>query len=162
MYKIGDYVIYKKEACKIKDIKEKYINNLDYYILNPIDDESLTLNVLFQDKNNLRDLISKQELEKIISNIPNIPTIDCPDRFLETEYKTLLQSGDHTNYIKIIKTSYLRNKNRLVNKKKISDKDNKYFQLAERYLYNEFSIVLNKTYEETKEYDKEKVKKLGA
>lgn len=46
----------------------------------------------------------------------------------------------------------MRNKEREENKKKQSDKDHHYFELAEKYLYNEFSIVLNKTYEETKEY----------
>ena len=30
--------------------------------------------------------------------------------------------------------------------------DDSYFKKAEKYLYNEFSIVLNKTYDETKEY----------
>ena len=104
MYKIGDYIIYKKDVCQIKNIKENYINNLDYYILNPIDDDSLTINVPIQEKNALRDLITKQELEEIILDIPKITIIDCPDKFLEAEYKTLLQSSEHRNYIKIIKT----------------------------------------------------------
>ena len=59
--------------------------------------------------------------------------------------------------IKIIKTAYLKNKERLENKKKISDKHNKYFEKAERILYNEISIVLGKTFVEAKEYIIEKV-----
>ena len=54
--------------------------------------------------------------------------------------------------IKIIKTTYLRNKERLDNNKKISDIDDKYFNMAEKYLYKEFAIVLNMTYEDTKNY----------
>jgi len=76
---------------------------------------------------------------------------------MEYEYKNLLSSGSHEDLVKIIKTTYLRNKERIDNKKKISDKDNRYFQLAEKYLYNEFSIVLGLTIEDTKEYVIDKV-----
>lgn len=31
MFKIGDYVVYKKEVCRIDNYKEKHINDLDYY-----------------------------------------------------------------------------------------------------------------------------------
>ena len=44
------------------------------------------------------------------------------------------------------------NKERLDNNKKISDIDDKYFNMAEKYLYKEFAIVLNMTYEDTKNY----------
>ena len=100
----------------------------------------------------IRDLISKEEVEKIIKEIPKIEVIQCDDKLLEAEYKTLLNSNVLENYVRIIKTTYLRNKEREANKKKISEKDNHYFELAEKYLYNEFSIVLNKTFEETKDY----------
>ena len=64
--------------------------------------------------------------------------------------------------IKIIKTAYLRNKDRIDNNKKIGEKDNNYFNLAERYLYTEFSIVLNKNFEDTKDYVIEKVMEIEA
>ena len=54
--------------------------------------------------------------------------------------------------IKIIKTTYERNNNRLLNNKKISEKDDTYFKLAEKYLYNELAISLNTTSEEIKNY----------
>lgn len=63
-----------------------------------------------------------------------------------------MQSGTHEDLIKIIKTTYLRNKERTENNKKIREIDDSYFKKAEKYLYNEFSIVLNKSFEETKEY----------
>ena len=48
------------------------------------------------------------------------------------------------------------------NNKKIGEKDNNYFNLAERYLYTEFSIVLNKNFEDTKDYVIEKVMEIEA
>ena len=151
MYNIGDYIIYSKDVCKILDIKENYINNMDYYILSPIDDNSLKLSIPIHN-NLIRKLISKEKVNEIINNILNIDIIINDDKTIENEYKRLLNTGNHEDLIKIIKTSYLRNKKRLDNKKKISDKDKTYFELAEKYLYTEFSIVLAMSFEETKNY----------
>ena len=84
--------------------------------------------------------------------MPQIEVINTTDKLIENEYKKLMTSGSFEDLIKIIKTTYLRNKNRLENNRKISDKDDQYFQKAEKYLYTEFSIVLNKSYDETKKY----------
>ena len=92
-----------------------------------------------------------------IKNILNIKTIECDDKNIEQEYKKLLNNASWEDLITIIKTTYKRNQARLDNKKKISDKDKNYFELAEIYLYTEFSIVLNMSFEETKEYIIKKV-----
>lgn len=153
MKKVGDYIVYRKDVCKVMDIKENHLNHMDYYLLIPIDDESLHIDVPVDNRMGyLRDLISKDDVAAIIKKIPQINVIESDEKRLENEYKTLLSEGTHENLVKIIKTAYLRNKDRLDNKKKISDKDNHYFQLAEKYLYNEFSVVLNMDYDETKEY----------
>lgn len=63
-----------------------------------------------------------------------------------------MENATHEDLIKTIKITYLRNKSRVDNGKKISDKDDNYFKLAKQYLYNEFSVVLNMNYEYTKNY----------
>lgn len=153
MKQVGDYIVYRKDVCRIADIKKNHFNNIDYYLLIPIDDESLHIDVPVDNRMGyLRDLISKEEVATIIEKIPNIDLIVSDEKRLESEYKNLLNEGTHENLVKIIKTTYLRNKDRIDNKKKISDKDNHYFELAEKYLYNEFSVVLEMNYDETKEY----------
>ena len=151
MHKVNDYIIYNKDVCKIKNIKEKYYNNLDYYELISISDSSLKIQIP-TNSNKIRNIVTKEELDNIIKNIPNIKPIQENDRLIENIYKTLMQSGTHEDLITIIKTTYLRNKKRTDENKKISEIDDIYFKNAEKYLYNEFSIVLNKTYEETKQY----------
>ena len=76
------------------------------------------------------------------------------------EYKELLKSNNLLDLVKIIKTSYLRNKKRLEKNKKVGEKDQNYFELAEKYLYTEFSIVLNLTYNDTKKYIIDEIAKL--
>lgn len=153
MYKIGDYVVYKKDVCIIKDI----VNN--YYVLNPIDDNSLTIKVLCT-SNLLRNIITKEESEKLINSIPYIEIININDKLIENEYKRLLATGNLEDLVKIIKTTYLRNENRINNHKKIGEKDDNYFKKSEKLLYNELSISLGKTYDETKAYIKYKVDEL--
>ena len=45
------------------------------------------------------------------------------------------------------------------NNKKVSEKDNRYFEMAEKYLYNEMAIVLNMTPEDVRNYVIEQVSK---
>lgn len=160
MKKIGEYVIYRKEVCEIVEIKEKFFKNEDYYRLIPISDKTLNLDVPINNSNNiLRNLITKKEVEELIKKIPSIKPIESQEKTMENEYKDLINTGNLENYIKIIKTTYLRNQERLENKRKISEKDDYYFNLAEKYLYNEFGIALNKDFEATKNYVIEEVLK---
>ena len=159
MYTTGELIVYKKEVCLIKEIKKKYYKDMDYYILEPINDKSLKIKIPTNNKY-IRNLITKEKITEIISKIPSIDIIDTNDKLLETKYKELLKTDNYLDLIKIIKTTYLRNKERTDHNKKISEKDYNYFNLAEKYLYTEFSVVLNMTYDETKDYIIKKVDSL--
>ena len=160
MYKKNDYIIYKREVCKINDILPKFFKDNDYYLLSPLSDNTLTIKVPVNNKE-IRSLITRKEIDTIINQIPNIEPAKSDTKSLEGIYKELLSTGTHADLIKIIKTTYLRNKERIDNNKKTTDKDNYYFNLAEKYLYQEFQIVLNLTYDKTKEYVINKVEKLS-
>ena len=161
MFNINDYVVYKKDVCLVKDIKENKIDKSLHYVLVPINDDTLRIEVPSVNRLGLlRKLITKEELNNIIKSIPSIETIDENDRLIENEYKELLKEGSFNSLIKIIKTTYIRNKNREENKKRQSDKDTTYFRLAEKYLYTEFSIVLNKSFDDTMKYVESEVLKI--
>lgn len=159
MFKINDYLVYRKEVCKVTEIKE-YKNDFLYYVITPINDTSLKIEVP-TDSSVIRPLISEIEIQKIIEEIPNIKEIAENNRLLENKYKELLKSGTYNDLITIIKTTYLRNETRDKEKKKRSEKDTTYFNLAEKYLYTEFSVVLGKSYEDTKKYVISKVKEIN-
>ena len=157
MYNIGDYVVYKRDVCIVREINKKYYKDMDYYKLEPVNDRSLELDVPVNNKD-IRNIISKYELDNIIKDIPNIEVLKCNDRYIENDYKFLMRSNSHADLIKIIKTTYLRNKERLDNKKKVTDKDIMYFKQAEKYLYTEVSLVLGVSYEDARRYVIDKVK----
>lgn len=162
MYKENDYLVYKKDVCKVREVRKNRMNGKDYYILVPITDESLIIETPTDNRMGfIRDVISKEEAEKLIKKIPKIETLkNFDDKYIEKTYKELLYNGDLEDLIKIIKTTYIRNDNRIKSNKKISDKDKTYFEKAEEYLYNELSISLNMRFDETKEYIINEVTKL--
>ncbi len=155
MKKIGEYIIYRRDVCKIINIKD--INDMKYYVLVPMKDESLHIDVPINTPL-IKELMTLKEIEELIGKINDIELVEADERKLEQKYKELLDSGNPENLIKIIKTTYLRNKQRIDNKKKISERDKNYFDLAEHYLYDEIGVVLGKTFDETREYIKLKIK----
>ena len=157
MFGVNEYIVYRNNVCYINKIIE--IKDKKYYVLFPIDDDSLTIKVPV-DNSFIRRVISKDEVAEIIKNIINIDIIKVDnEKMIEQEYKKLLENATHENLIKIIKTSYLRNAKRKREKKKISEKDDTYFKLAEKILYNEFSVALKMNYEDTKKYVVDSVEK---
>ena len=152
MYKPGDVVVYGRDVYRIKDVKDNYLFNKNYYIMNPIDDDSLVTSVPVDTTSYLRDVITKEEAEELIAKIPSIEIVQASDRDIEYEYKQLLRENTLEALIKIIKTTYMRNMMRQNQNKRISEKDEQYFNQAERRLYNELSISLHLTFDDTKQY----------
>lgn len=151
MYKVNDYVVYKKDVCKITNIKEK--KGELYYNLVPVSDSSLKIDLPVNNEQVfIRSLINKNEVDKIIKQMPEIEVLTSTNNMLENNYKELLRDGSFQSLVKIIKTAYLRNKEREENNKKKSDRDEYYLGLAEKYLYTEFSIVLGLSLDETRDY----------
>jgi CarD family transcriptional regulator len=162
MFKIGDHVVYRTNLCKIIDVKNITHNNKDYYILQSITDPSLIINAPVDNSYEfMRNIISKEEAEKIIAEIPYIEIMGTDIKNIENDYINLLKTGDHKDLIRIIKTAYLRNEERASAKKKISETDNTYFNKAEKILYNEFSLSLGLSYDDTKKYVVDKVTSLA-
>ena len=148
MFKLNSYVVYKKDVCIIIDTKK--INNIEYYTLKSVNDPSLIINV--PTTSSLQKVMTKKEAKLLLERIKDIPLLDnINNKDIENTYKKLILSGNKEDLVKIIKTTYLRNSKRIKNKKKKSDRDEKYYNQAEKYLYTELSVVLNMTYKEVKD-----------
>ena len=151
MFKVNDYVIYKRDVCII--LEEKIISNYEYFVLQSTIDDSLKINIPKNMSSKLlRHINTKKDIEKLISKIKTIPLLDVNSKNIEEDYKSCLRDETLESLIAIIKTSYFRNQSSLAHNKKMTDKDKYYYELAEKFLYNEIAYIYNTTYEDAKKY----------
>ena len=66
MFKEKEMLIYKKGVCIVEKILPKYLKGKDYYVLIPINDKSLKIQVP-TDSNEIRNIISKEQVEKTLT-----------------------------------------------------------------------------------------------
>ncbi len=75
----------------------------------------------------------------------------------EEQYREAARKYDCREWVKIIKTIYLRKKNRRLEGKKITYIDEKYMKMAEDNLYGEISLPLKLSPDEVERFIREKI-----
>lgn len=159
MFKKGEYVVCgNKGVCVVEDITTLNITGVDkereYYILKPVYTSGSTVYVpVDSTKESIRKVLEREEANKLISGIPDIPLITIAnDKLLEQEYRGCMKSNNCEEWVKIIKTIYLRKQKRLEAGRKVTAVDAKYFRIAEDNLYGELAISLDMPREEVGNY----------
>ena len=97
MYKVNDKIIYKREVCIIKEIKEKYYHEKDYYCISPITDRTLTINIPV-DSPLIKDILTKEQALNIIDSISKVEPILSDDKSLENYLYTSLSIPMNMTY----------------------------------------------------------------
>lgn len=150
LLKINDIVLYGAEGvCKIKDITKENFGEgiMEYYVLQPIYKDSLMIFVHTGNDHlisKMRRVLSREEIEKIILTMPEEELLSIEDESeREIKYQEIINSGDRRAVVKLIKTIYLRQKNRKEQKKNPYAIDERFLKEAEKLLYDEFALVLN-------------------
>jgi CarD family transcriptional regulator len=167
MFQINDYIVYSGTGvCKVNSIGPLNLEGANkdkkYYTLEPVYKKGNTLYTpVDNQKVVMRKILSKEETEKLIENIPNIDIILITDeKEREKEYKELIKKNDCTAWVKIIKSMYMREMKRIAEGKKITNTDKKYLNMAEESLYGELAIPLEIPKEEVEEYITSKIEEL--
>ncbi len=162
MFKVNDIVVFRRDVCRIIGKQRSDFTGEMCYILVPynMSDGSTKMQVPVSNKaGHLRKLVTKEEIQELIANTPNIETLANKPANMKSQYANLLKSDKLSDLICIIKTSYNRNKTRMEQHKKIASIDDEYLQKAENYLFNELSVALGMSYEDAKRYFNEEVEK---
>lgn len=165
MFNKGEYVIYGNTGvCEIIDISTLDMHGAPkdklYYILKPVNqDKGKVFTPVDNTKVVIRKLISKEDVEAIIGDIPNIKELLVQDeKQREQAYKECIKSCQCRQLISLIKTIYYRKERRLHEGKKLSATDEKYFKLAQNNLNTEFAISLKLSVDEMEHYILNKVR----
>ena len=112
MYKIGDTVLYGHVGvCKITEIVSRKIKDVEhhYYSLSPLD-QKLTVLVPIDSitSKKMQPILSKEMIYELIKAMPNNETIWINDKNVRKQkYHQIINSGDHQQLVKLIKTLYL-------------------------------------------------------
>lgn len=164
MFDVGEYIIYGTNGvCQVSSVGKLAISDDDklYYTLVPVYSKSSTVYTpVDNEKVVMRRLISKEEARELVENMNSVETISVEDEKKREEcYKQALRTCECTEWVKLIRTSYLRIQDRRNSGKKVINSDEKYLRAAEDYLYGELAIALDIEKEKVRDYIVEKVNK---
>lgn len=164
MYQKGQYIIYGiRGVCEVTDVIT--IDRPDgpkgrlYYELRPYyQKDSKIVAPVDSEKTITRPLLSREEAMKLINSISEVSEMEViNDKQREERYKEALKTCDCRVWVSMIKTLYLRRKDRLEQGKKMTDLDERYFKTAEDNLYSELALSLGMPREEMAGYITERV-----
>ena len=100
-----------------------------------------------------RSVMTKKEAEKLLNEWDEIETLWVEnDKKREEVYKEALRSCDSRQWVRLIKTSYQRNQDRLKIGKKATTSDERYLHMAEDNLFGELAIPFKMTKGEAEDY----------
>lgn len=155
MYKIGDYVVKASSGvCRVDNIMHLDMSGIDrnrlYYLLVPVNDENGKIYYpVDSSAQQIRKVMTLQEAYELIDRIPDIQEISISnDKLREQKYREVVKGIEPESLLSIIKTTYLRKKNRLEKGKKNTVVDENYLNLAEKMLFSELCLVLGKDKDE--------------
>ncbi len=164
MFETGSYVVYGYNGiCKVTDVTKMSVpgsaGEKEYYVLEPVASRSGKVFVpVGGNKVALRRIMTKEEAESFIEQIPSIEPLDVVnDKHREEEYKKVMMTCECEQWIRIIKALYLRRIERQEKGLSVTAVDNRYWKAAEGYLYTELAIALGKKPEEMEEYITQKI-----
>lgn len=161
-YKKGDIVVFRRDVCKVVNIAKSDFTGEKCYVMVPYlkQDGSVKMQVPVSNKaGHLRDLSTKEEILGLIKMVNDVETIESKPANMKSQYAALLKTDDIKDLICIMKTTYIRNRERMLNNKKPASVDHEYFEKAEYYLFNEIAVVLDMSYDEAKAYFTSEVEK---
>lgn len=158
MFKVNDYVVYGLTGvCRVEDImRSDHDDNSEtqYYVLQPVYNDNMTIKVPVNNPNILmRSISTKDDVLSLIAMMPGIDTIWIDnDKERVNNYKSALRTGKTEEWAKVIKTLYREREARTAEGRKLKKTDEDILNTAEKYLNEEFAVVLNIAPNEVTDY----------
>lgn len=149
MFSKGEYIVYGTTGvCLVKDIitmdRDDVPKDKLYYVLEPAGTTgSRIMTPVEGNKNIMRRVLNREEAYQLIDSIKDVEKLWVADeKQRELRYKEALKTCDCREWVGIIKTLYLRKKDRMVHGKRLTEVDERYMKKAKENLYGELAIPL--------------------
>ena len=106
----------------------------------------------------MRAVMKKDEAMELIDSMKDMELLEIKDEKKRDEvFKEALRTYDCKELVKIIKTLYVRQEQKLAEGKKNTAGDEKFFHIAEERLYGELAISLGLEKKDVKEFVERRV-----
>lgn len=149
MFEKDEYVVYGNSGvCKVVETTKMKVPGAAvdklYYSLEPVYDKGSRLFVPVDSKKvKIRPVLTKKEADALLGRVKEIDVLWVKDeKNREQTYKEAIRACSCEEWVRIIKTLYIRKKTRLAEGKKVTSSDAKYLHMAEENLYGELSVVM--------------------
>ncbi|GHS89187.1 hypothetical protein AGMMS49957_11990 [Synergistales bacterium] len=149
-YKANDVILYATHGvCEIMEVAEKNLrgNPMEYYVLKPLYYDKCTIYVPVANEDltvKMRRLLSVSEICALIEAMPSEGAVWTEDEGKRAEEcKGILDRGDRTELVRLVKALYSHQQSQRSKGKKLSIADDHFMKEAEKMLYEEFAHVLD-------------------
>lgn len=151
MYRKGDFVTYGcKGVCQVKDITTLSMDGVPkdklYYELQPLHDTGSKIFTPVEheaSRSAMRPMLSEDEAEALLEGLEELDEIwIADDRAREANYRETINHCDAKGMLAILRSLYLRRKDRMSVGRKLTAMDSRYLRIAQENLYTELSLAL--------------------
>lgn len=151
MYQTGDLVLYGSTGvCRVSEIKKQNFPSTGeqklYYVLRPLYQDCVISAPVDSDKVFIRPIISKEEAQELIRQIPDIQARadnSKASRELSEHYDALLKTHDCRDLVKLTMSIYTKKQVVLKEKRKFGAVDERFLKRAEDLLFGELAAALD-------------------
>lgn len=163
MFKVDDVIMHSKSGvCKVLSIK-KNVNSskprAKYYELEPVYTKGTTiLTPVDNDKIFLRRLYTRDELNQLIAQIPNLEGEWVDDQKQRKNVsETIISSGDLEQLLEFVSTLYAKRKERKEEGKQLNIADKNNLKFAENLINEEFAYVFDLKLDDVEAFIEERI-----
>lgn len=167
MFNIGEYVVYGSgEICRIEEKTVRCFDGIsknEYYRLVPIEMKNSAYYVPVKSAvNEIRHVLTKDEIFEIIDSIPNAESVWYSDKNERKGYfDSILKSDDFTGLVGMIKAIYEERQKRSDGGKKLIASDERAFNTAEHILHGEIAFVMGIKENEVRDFIRDRLEQAG-
>ncbi|MBQ2751018.1 MAG: CarD family transcriptional regulator [Oscillospiraceae bacterium] len=160
MYNISDVVVYGNTGvCRVEDIGTPNFHGVDksqkYYTLKPVFGDGVIYCPVDNNRVFIRPVISKEEAEKVIEEIPSINAQAYHNRstqLLTEHYCEALNTHSCRDLIELVMSIYQKKQALLSQKRRLGQVDERFMKRAQSLLYGELAVALGIEKDEVEAY----------
>ena len=159
MFERNEYVFHESGGiCRIIDIQTAPLEGMPadrlYYIMKPIHDANSVIYLPVDcDSIFVRRLLCRAEAEELFDRIPFVLAIEENNaKLLRAKYTEAMNTHDPLDWIRVIKTAYLRAEAQNFRTQRLSETERSFAEHAKRNLHSELAIALGLEERDMEEY----------